>query len=128
MLNQAKGVARDDDEILRNPATSEVTRGPGKLVARVGGLRVPGVSGRHFDRGVILRAHRFVAELAGFRLERGHYMDQEDDRADRWYVVPLSEETPSRSGSGFKTSAAAAAEAKRLAAEAAEEAETDDTE
>lgn len=120
MLNQAKGVARDDDEILRNPALSEA--------ARVGGLRVPGVSGRHFDRGVILRAHRFVAELAGFRLERGHYMDQEDDRADRWYVVPLSEENPSRSGSGFKTSAAAAAEAKRLAAEAAEEAETDDTE
>ena len=76
------------------------------------------VSERNFDRGVILRAHRFRAELVGYRLERGHYMDQDDDRADRWYAVPVSEENPTRSGSGFKTSAEAAAEAERLAAEA----------
>lgn len=44
----------------------------------------------NFDEGVILRAHRFRAEMAGYRLERGHYMDGEDDRADRWYVVPAS--------------------------------------
>ena len=43
-----------------------------------------------FDEGVILRAHRFRAEMAGYRLERGHYMDREHDRADRWYVVPAS--------------------------------------
>ena len=77
-----------------------------------------GVSDRNFDRGVILRAHRFRAEIVGYRLERGHYMDQDDDRADRWYAVLRSEENPTRGGPGFKTSAEAAAEAERLAAEA----------
>ena len=71
-----------------------------------------------FDRGVILRAHRFRAEIAGYRLERGHYMDREDDRADRWYAVPLAEENPKRDGPGYKTSALAAEEAERLAAAA----------
>lgn len=36
-----------------------------------------------FDQGVILRAHQFRAEVAGYRLERGHYMSGEDDPADR---------------------------------------------
>ena len=84
-----------------------------------------------FDRGVILRAHRFRAEIAGYRLERGHYMDRGDDRADRWYAVPLSEENPRRDGPGFPTSAQAAEEAERLAAEAEKSdgvaAGTDDT-
>ena len=57
-----------------------------------------------FDEGVILRAHRFRAEMVGYRLERGHYMDKEDDRADRWYVVPASQHVSTaadRSGPGF---------------------------
>ncbi|WP_425154021.1 hypothetical protein [Candidatus Palauibacter sp.] len=78
-----------------------------------------------FDRGVILRAHRFRAEIAGYRLVRGHYMDREDDRADRWYVVSASEKNPERTGPGFRTSAAAAREAERRAA--AETVETDNT-
>ena len=77
-----------------------------------------------FDRGVILRAHRFRAEIVGYRLERGHYMDREEDRADRWYAVPVSEQNPTRDGPGHKTSAEAAEEAERLAAEA-EAAKTD---
>lgn len=71
-----------------------------------------------FGEGVILRAHRFRAGLAGYRLERGHYMDGEDDRADRWYVVPASltvSTAADRKGSGFRTAAAAADEAERLA-------------
>ncbi|WP_419950679.1 hypothetical protein [Candidatus Palauibacter sp.] len=84
-----------------------------------------------FDRGVILRAHRFRAEIVGYRLERGHYMDREDDRADRWYAVPISEKNPRRDGPGHKTSAKAAEEAERLAAEAEKTdggaKETDDT-
>ena len=73
-----------------------------------------------FDEGVILRAHRFRAEVAGYRIERGHYMDGEDDRADRWYVVPVSRTVSTatdRSGSGFRTIAEAADEAARLAGE-----------
>ena len=73
-----------------------------------------------FDEGVILRAHRFRAEMARYRLERGHYMDREHDRADRWYVVPASRTVATaadRSGSGFRTSRAAAEEAERLASE-----------
>ncbi|MDE2945339.1 MAG: hypothetical protein OXT63_14205 [Gemmatimonadota bacterium] len=73
-----------------------------------------------FDEGVILRAHRFRAELAGYRIERGHYMDGEDDRADRWYVVPSSREVSTdadRSGAGFRTVAEAADEAVGLAGE-----------
>ena len=71
-----------------------------------------------FDEGVILRAHRFRAEMVGYRLERGHYMDKEDDRADRWYVVRASQHVSTaadRSGPGFRTSGAAAAEAERRA-------------
>ena len=67
-----------------------------------------------FDEGVILRAHRFRAEMAVYRIERGHYMDAEDDRADRWYVVPASRKDstgPDRSGQGFRTIAEAADEA-----------------
>jgi len=72
------------------------------------------------DQAVILRAHRFRAEVAGYRIERGHYMDGEDDRADRWYVVPSSREVSTdadRSGPGFRTVAEAADEAVRLAIE-----------
>ena len=44
---------------------------------------------RHrFDPNVIIRAHRFRAEMAGYPLVRGHFMDGESDRADRWYLVP----------------------------------------
>ena len=71
-----------------------------------------------FDEGVILRAHRFRAEMAGYRLEREHYMDGEDDRADRWYVVPASRKVSApadRTGPGFRSAAAAADEAERLA-------------
>ncbi len=67
-----------------------------------------------FDPGVIVRALRFRAKLDGFRLERGHYMDQPDDRADRWYAVPLEDSDASRSGDGFPTIAEAADEAERL--------------
>lgn len=73
-----------------------------------------------FDEGVILRAHRFRAEVAGYRIERGHYMDGDDDRADRWYAVPSSREVSTdsdRSGPGFRTIAEAADEAARLARE-----------
>jgi len=73
-----------------------------------------------FDEGVILRALRFRADLAGYRLERGHYMDGEDDRADRWYVVPASRTVSTaadRTGPGFRTAAAAADEAERLASQ-----------
>ena len=73
-----------------------------------------------FDEGVILRAHRFRAEAVGYRLERGHYMDAEHDRADRWYVVPASRTVSTagdRSGPGFRTISAAADEAERLARE-----------
>ena len=71
-----------------------------------------------FDQGVILRAHRFRAESVGYRLERGHYMEGEDDRADRWYVVPASRTVSTaadRSGPGFRTIKTAADEAERLA-------------
>lgn len=74
-----------------------------------------------FDEGVILRAHRFRAEMAGYRLERGHYMDGEDDRSDRWYVVPASRTVSvaaDRTGPGLGTAAAATAdEAERLGGE-----------
>ncbi|WP_419163053.1 hypothetical protein [Candidatus Palauibacter sp.] len=66
------------------------------------------------DPGVIIRALRFKAEMAGYRLERGHYMDRPDDRADRWYVVPLASTDAPRAGSGFKTMAEAAKEAENL--------------
>ena len=71
-----------------------------------------------FDEGVIVRAHRFRAESVGYRLERGHYMDGEDDRADRWYVVPASRTVSTaadRMGPGFRSIKAAADEAERLA-------------
>ena len=71
----------------------------------------------NFDEGVILRAHRFRAELAGYRIERGHYMGGEEDRADRWYVVPVARTVSTaadRSGPGFRTLEAAADEAERL--------------
>lgn len=61
------------------------------------------MSPENFDRGVILRALRFRARLAGYRLERGHYMDQPDDRADRWYLVPEADSNASRSGDGYRT-------------------------
>ncbi|WP_420439809.1 hypothetical protein [Candidatus Palauibacter sp.] len=73
-----------------------------------------------FDEGVILRAHRFRTEVAGYRIERGHHMGGEDDRADRWYVVPSSRKVSTgadRSGPGFRTVAEAADEAVRLAGE-----------
>lgn len=72
------------------------------------------VSSAKFDPGVIVRALRFRAKLDGFRLERGHYMDRSEDRADRWYAVPLGDADASRSGDGFRTIAEAAAEAERL--------------
>ena len=67
-----------------------------------------------FDPGVVVRALRFRARLAGFKLERGHYMGRSDDRADRWYVVPLGDSDASRSGDGFTTIRKAADEAERL--------------
>lgn len=70
-------------------------------------LRLALVSSANFDPGVILRALRFRAQLAGYRLERGHYMDQPDDRADRWYLVPASDDNAPRSGSGHPTIAEA---------------------
>ena len=72
------------------------------------------VSPAKFDRGVVVRALRFRAKLDGFRLERGHYMDRDDDRADRWYAVPLGDRDAPRSGEGFPTITAAADEAQRL--------------
>lgn len=72
------------------------------------------MSNANFDPGVIVRALRFRARLDGFRLERGHYMDRPEDRADRWYVVPLGDSDASRSGDGFPTIKEAAAEAERL--------------
>lgn len=72
------------------------------------------MSKANFDPGVIVRALRFRAKLDGFRLERGHYMDRSDDRADRWYVVPLGDSDALRSGDGFPTIKKAAAEAERL--------------
>ncbi|MDE2720473.1 hypothetical protein [Candidatus Palauibacter polyketidifaciens] len=73
-----------------------------------------------FDEGVILRAHRFRAEWVGYRLERGHCMEGEDDRADRWYAVAASRTVSTaadRSGPGFRTIEAAADEAERLASQ-----------
>ena len=72
------------------------------------------MSSANYDPGVIVRALRFRAKLDGFRLERGHYMDRPDDRADRWYAVPLGDSDAPRSGEGFPTIMAAANEAKRL--------------
>lgn len=75
---------------------------------------------RRFNPAVIMRAHKFRAEMSGFRLERGHYMSGEDDRADRWYVVPASRAVSTsadRTGSGFRTIGQAADEALRLAGE-----------
>lgn len=72
------------------------------------------VSSGKFDPSVVVRALRFRAKLDGFRLERGHYMDRSEDRADRWYAVPLGDSEASRSGDGFRTIAEAADEAKRL--------------
>ncbi|MYG49767.1 MAG: hypothetical protein F4164_10440 [Gemmatimonadales bacterium] len=72
------------------------------------------VSSARFDPSVVVRALRFRAKLDGFRLERGHYMDRPEDRADRWYAVPLGDSDPSRSGDGFRTIAEAADEAARL--------------
>lgn len=72
------------------------------------------VSSANYDPGVVVRALRFRAKLDGFRLERGHYMDRSDDRADRWYAVPLGDSDASRSGEGFPTIMAAADEAARL--------------
>lgn len=42
-----------------------------------------------YDPGVIIRAHRFRAEMVGFKLVRGHYAGGDADLATRWYVVPL---------------------------------------
>ena len=41
-------------------------------------------------------------------------MDQPDDRADRWYLVPAADENAPRSGSGLKTIADAIKELDRL--------------
>ena len=67
-----------------------------------------------YDPGVIVRALRFRAKLDGFRLERGHYMDRPEDRADRWYAVPMGDGDASRAGEGFPTIMRAADEAARL--------------
>ena len=72
------------------------------------------MSKANFDPGVVVRALRFRAKLAGFRLERGHYMDRSEDRADRWYAVPVGDRDASRSGDGFRTIQEAADEAERL--------------
>lgn len=72
------------------------------------------MSSRNFDGGVILRALRFRAKLQGFRLERGHYMGGSDDRADRWYLVPLDDSNASRAGSGYRTTGDALRELDRL--------------
>lgn len=68
----------------------------------------------NFDPSVIVRALRFRAKTDGFRLERGHYMDRSEDRADRWYALPLGDRDASRSGDGFRTIGEAADEAARL--------------
>ena len=88
----------------------------GAIVKRQKGRDLVSEFGRGVDPGVILRAHRFRAEIAGFRIVRGQYMDGERDRADRWYVVPLADLNPERTGPGFKGSAEAAEEAERRAA------------
>ena len=72
------------------------------------------MSSTKFDPGVIVRALRFRAKLHGFRLERGHYMDRPEDRADRWYAVPLGDGGAARTGDGFRTITEAADEAERL--------------
>ena len=41
-----------------------------------------------FGGAVILWAHPFRAESVRYRIDRSHYMDGEDDRADRQCVVP----------------------------------------
>lgn len=60
-----------------------------------------------YDPGVIIRAHRFRAEMAGFRLVRGHYMDGDTDNARRWYLVPLvcdpDDEREHRANGGYRT-------------------------
>ena len=68
---------------------------------------------RHrFDPNVIIRAHRFRAEMAGYRLVRGHFMDGESDRADRWYPVPSDakpeDEAAHRQSDGYRSVAEAA--------------------
>lgn len=72
-----------------------------------------------YDAGVILRAHRFRAERAGYRLERGHYMDGESDRSDRWYIVPTGTDPDHaaewRRGSGYRSAADAAKAAEERA-------------
>lgn len=42
-----------------------------------------------YDPSVIIRAYRFIAEVAGYRIVRGDYMDQPNNRADRYYNVSL---------------------------------------
>ena len=48
-----------------------------------------------YDPGVIIRAHRFRAEMAGFKLVRGHYASGDADLAAPWYVLPF-DVTPER--------------------------------
>lgn len=68
---------------------------------------------RHeLDRSVIIRAHRFRAEMAGYRLVRGHFMDGGSDRADRWYLMPSDvspeDEAAYRQTDGYRSVAEAA--------------------
>lgn len=72
-----------------------------------------------YDPGVIIRAQRFRAQVAGFKLVRGHYASGDTDLATRWYVVPLDvdpeREQEHRQDGGYRTvsEAADAAVAKR---------------
>ena len=61
------------------------------------------VPSSNFDPGVMLRALRFRANLAGYRIERGHYMDRPADRSVRCYLVPAADENAPRSGDGYPT-------------------------
>ena len=65
-----------------------------------------------YDPGVIIRANQFRAQMAGFKLVRGHYASGETDLASRWYVVPREcspeEEAEHRQNGGHRTIADAA--------------------
>ena len=71
---------------------------------------------RSFDPKIIIRAHKFRASEVGFSIVRGAYMDRDEDRADRYYLVPHALSNGKRTGSGFKTIKSAADEAVRLGA------------
>lgn len=57
----------------------------------------------NFDPTVAVRAHRFRAKIAGYRIVRGHFMDKGNDRADRYYLIPLDNPDAERDGSGYRT-------------------------